>query len=184
MMWIGPWRAGMVAAAALALMGADALERGPKVKPDLQPTLEKTVQPPGGAPGALRSEEHAKAVEGTAEVSLPAFDAAGPKLDVVKERRPDPRLRQRSLDELMVLYRKSLVEMAHPFSKELANNYADVQVESVKNQFANDEKGLRTFLIARLTEPRLRPGKGDIAQKGPVYPADPQDKTFGTEGLP
>lgn len=130
----------------------------------------------GGCSGAQISLDHFSEDYGQAPPVPEAGGSGLPGFGVVFEPPTDDFTMPNRLPELVTVYREKLVAMGHVFPGDLAQQYADSEIASLKRQYSGDETALRAELTRRLRSKVARPGSSkDLTQKGPIYPVDPSD---------
>ena len=122
------------------------------------------------------SGQHFAVVQGTGGANAPLATAAPAELRPAAVIRPDVRPLPSGLSALTAAYRQSLLESAHPFPPDLAQHFADVEVQSLQQHYAGRDAELEQELIRRLSRPAVQqttPAPGRPLPRN-AYPPDEQ----------
>lgn len=129
------------------------------------------------------SGEHFAVVRGAEGVAAPTpsrFGPIGPRPD--SGARPDLLPPPAGLPALTTAYRRHLREMAHPLPADLAEQFADVEIESLRRQYAGRDADLERELVRRLTAPQRQTDQPMRLPRRPLPGAYPPDEASSVPG--
>lgn len=126
-----------------------------------------------GCSGARISLDHFGEAYGQAP-PIPEAGGSGPQLFKPAIDVPDGGLTiPTRLPDLLAAHREQLRERVHLLPTNLAEQYADVEIASLRKRYAGRDDALRAELTRRLRPVIASPGPLDaVNQLGPLYPTD------------